>query len=58
MHELELQTRGVLEGKLPTWNIFKEQYAFNLFSHNAIVQENGYDKEETKMVKETGKLHP
>ncbi|XVF43428.1 hypothetical protein PTKIN_Ptkin02bG0039400 [Pterospermum kingtungense] len=56
MHELELQTREVLEGKPPTCNIFKEQYAFNLFSHNAPVLENGYTEEEMKMVKETRKI--
>ncbi|KAG4164603.1 hypothetical protein ERO13_A13G026900v2 [Gossypium hirsutum] len=56
MHELELQTREVLEGKPPTCNIFKQQYAFNLFSHNAPVLENGYNEEEMKMVKETRKI--
>ncbi|XVE74530.1 hypothetical protein DITRI_Ditri12bG0024200 [Diplodiscus trichospermus] len=56
MHELELQTREVLEGKAPTCNIFKQQYAFNLFSHNAPVLENGYNEEEMKMVKETRKI--
>ncbi|XP_022727012.1 uncharacterized protein LOC111282954 [Durio zibethinus] len=56
MHELELQTREVLEGKPPTCNIFKQQYAFNLFSHNAPVLENGYNEEEMKMIKETRKI--
>ncbi|KAK8537378.1 hypothetical protein V6N13_042307 [Hibiscus sabdariffa] len=56
MHELELQTREVLEGKPPTCNIFKQQYAFNLFSHNAPILENGYNEEEMKMVKETRKI--
>ncbi|KAE8707309.1 Aspartate-semialdehyde dehydrogenase [Hibiscus syriacus] len=56
MHELELQTREVLEGKPPTCNIFKQQYAFNLFSHNAPVLGNGYNEEEMKMVKETRKI--
>ena len=32
------------------------QYAFNLFSHNAPMQENGYNEEEMKMVKETHKI--
>ncbi|KDP38126.1 hypothetical protein JCGZ_04769 [Jatropha curcas] len=56
MEELELQTREVLEGKPPTCNIFKQQYAFNLFSHNAPVLENGYNEEEMKLVKETRKI--
>ncbi|KAH9794467.1 Aspartate-semialdehyde dehydrogenase [Citrus sinensis] len=49
MEELELQTREVLEGKPPTCKIFSQQYAFNLFSHNAPVLENGYNEEEMKM---------
>ncbi|XP_061345109.1 uncharacterized protein LOC133290963 [Gastrolobium bilobum] len=56
MEELELQTREVLEGRSPTCQIFKQQYAFNLFSHNAPVLSNGYNEEEMKMVKETRKI--
>lgn len=56
MEELELQTREVLEGKQPTCKIFNQQYAFNLFSHNAPVLSNGYNEEEMKMVKETRKI--
>eukprot|EP00245_Coleochaete_scutata_P006780 TRINITY_DN21564_c0_g1_i1.p1 TRINITY_DN21564_c0_g1~~TRINITY_DN21564_c0_g1_i1.p1 ORF type:complete len:412 (-),score=93.78 TRINITY_DN21564_c0_g1_i1:527-1726(-) len=56
MDELVLQTREVLDGKAPTCNIFSRQYAFNLFSHNSDVTENGYNEEELKMVKETRKI--
>ncbi|XP_062209436.1 uncharacterized protein LOC133911253 isoform X1 [Phragmites australis] len=56
MEELKLQTQEVLEGKVPTCNIFKQQYAFNIFSHNAPILENGYNEEEMKMVKETIKI--
>lgn len=56
MEELELQTREVLDGKQPTCKIFKQQYAFNLFSHNAPVLSNGYNEEEMKLVKETRKI--
>uniref|UniRef100_A0A2K1YRW6 aspartate-semialdehyde dehydrogenase n=1 Tax=Populus trichocarpa TaxID=3694 RepID=A0A2K1YRW6_POPTR len=56
MEELELQTREVMEGKPPTCNIFKQQYAFNLFSHNAPILSNGYNEEEMKLVKETRKI--
>ncbi|XP_043702178.1 aspartate-semialdehyde dehydrogenase-like isoform X2 [Telopea speciosissima] len=56
MEELVQQTREVLEGKQPTCNIFKQQYAFNLFSHNAPVLSNGYNEEEMKLVKETRKI--
>ncbi|KAJ8435384.1 hypothetical protein Cgig2_006732 [Carnegiea gigantea] len=56
MEELEQQTREVLEGKPPTCKIFKQQYAFNLFSHNAPILSNGYNEEEMKLVKETRKI--
>ncbi|KAK9689182.1 hypothetical protein RND81_09G041600 [Saponaria officinalis] len=56
MEELEQQTREVLEGKPPTCNIFSQQYAFNLFSHNAPILSNGYNEEEMKLVKETRKI--
>ncbi|KAF6150215.1 hypothetical protein GIB67_000089 [Kingdonia uniflora] len=46
----------VLEGKQPTCNIFNQQYAFNLFSHNAPILSNGYNEEEMKLVKETRKI--
>lgn len=56
MEELELQTKESLEGKPITTNIFPFQYAFNLFSHNSPMTENGYNEEEMKMVKETRKI--
>ncbi|DBA70026.1 TPA: hypothetical protein ACH3X2_012324 [Trebouxia sp. C0005] len=57
MDELELQTSEVLQGKKEiTKNIFPFQYAFNLFSHNSPMTENGYNEEEMKMVKETKKI--
>ncbi|KAF3678786.1 Aspartate-semialdehyde dehydrogenase [Capsicum annuum] len=56
MEELVQQTREVLDGKEPTCNIFNQQYAFNLFSHNAPIQPNGYNEEEMKLVKETRKI--
>lgn len=60
MEELELQTREALDGKPVTTNIFPFQYAFNLFSHNSPMTDNGYNEEELKMVKETRKIwqHP
>ncbi len=56
MRELETQTREVLEGKEPTCDIFPRQYAFNIFSHNSDILENGYNEEEMKMVNETRKI--
>ena len=33
-----------------TTNIFPFQYAFNLFSHNSSMTDNGYNEEEMKLV--------
>ncbi|OUS42729.1 hypothetical protein BE221DRAFT_187452 [Ostreococcus tauri] len=57
MAELEQQTKEyVNDGEVKTMEIFKWQYAFNVFSHNAPMTENGYNEEEMKMVKETWKI--
>jgi len=56
MDELLLQTREALDGKEVTKEIFPLQYAFNLFSHNSPMGENGYNEEEMKMVNETRKI--
>ena len=56
MAELEQQTRDVLNGQPVTQNVFPFQYAFNVFSHDSDIGDNGYNKEETKMVKETRKI--
>lgn len=56
MAELQQQTREVLEGRPPTCSIFKQQYAFNLFSHNTDIGPEGYNTEEMKMAKETHKI--
>lgn len=56
MQELEQQTRDVLAGKPAVPKIFKQQYAFNLFSHNSDMYPNGYNQEEMKMVNETKKI--
>lgn len=56
MLELEAQSREILEGKPPTKNVFPHQIAFNCFSHNSSLGPNGYNEEETKMVKETRKI--
>jgi len=56
MLELEAQSREILEGKPPTKNVFPHQIAFNCFSHNSSLGPNGYNEEETKLVKETRKI--
>lgn len=37
-------------------NVFPHQIAFNLFSHNATVEEKGYNGEELKMIAESKKI--
>lgn len=37
-------------------DVVSMQYAFNLFSHNSPMQDNGYNEEENKMIKETHKI--
>jgi len=56
MAELEQQTRDILAGDPVTMDVFPFQYAFNLFSHNSPMGENGYNQEEMKMVHETHKI--
>jgi aspartate-semialdehyde dehydrogenase len=56
MNELIEQSKQILKGKEPVKNVFPHQIAFNLFSHNSDIQENGYCEEEMKMVNETKKM--
>ncbi|NLX12262.1 MAG: aspartate-semialdehyde dehydrogenase [Phycisphaerales bacterium] len=56
MVELEEQTRDLLAGKPVTPRVLPHRIAFNLFSHNSKVGPDGYNEEETKMVKETRKM--
>ena len=53
MEELEVQTKDILEGKPVKKEMFPHQIAFNVFSHNSKISQDGYNEEETKMVKET-----
>ena len=56
MRELEDQARDVLSGKPARKKVFPHQIAFNLFSHNSAVKDDGYNEEEIKMTKETHKI--
>ncbi len=56
MVELEQQSREILDGKAPTMKAFPYQIAFNCFNHNSALGADGYNQEETKMVKETQKI--
>jgi aspartate-semialdehyde dehydrogenase len=56
MEELRVQAGEVLAGKPINKVALPHQIAFNLFSHNSTVLENGYNEEEMKMVNETRKM--
>jgi len=57
MDELRQQTEEILAGKKNfTKNIFPYQVAFNLFSHNTRINEEGFCEEEVKMIRETHKI--
>jgi len=56
MDELLNQTKDVVNGKPAVPHVFSYPYAFNLFSHNTAIGENGYNEEEMKMVNETRKI--
>lgn len=56
MAELQSQTRDVIAGKAATKEVFPHQIAFNVFSHNTKIAENGYNEEENKVIEETRKM--
>ena len=56
MEELEKSTAAYLAGQSYQHTVLPHPYAFNLFSHNSDVTENGYNQEEMKMVNETRKI--
>lgn len=56
MDELREQTRAYYENKTTLPKFFKRPIAFNLFPHIDVFLENGYTKEEMKMVNETQKI--
>ncbi len=56
MDELVLQTRRVLDGEAIAPKHFAHRIAFNLIPHIDVFGDNGYTKEEMKMVKESRKM--
>jgi aspartate-semialdehyde dehydrogenase len=56
MEELSAQSRQVLEGKAVIPHIYPHQIAFNLLPEIDVFLDNGYSKEEWKMVNETRKI--
>ncbi len=56
MDELMEQTRDILSFKEPQCNVYPHQIAFNILPHIDVFLEDGYTKEELKMVNETKKI--
>ncbi len=56
MDELLVQTRQLLDGQSIEPRVFAHRIGFNLIPHIDVFQENGYTKEELKMLNETRKM--
>jgi aspartate-semialdehyde dehydrogenase len=56
MEDLKKQTRCALEGQPVVPRVLAHPYAFNLFSHDSEVEDNGYNGEENKVTQETKKI--
>lgn len=54
--ELMAQTADILAGKPAVAKVYPRQIAFNVLPHIDVFQDNGYTKEEMKMVWETKKI--
>ncbi len=55
--ELMIQTKDIVNGKdISQRKVYAHQIAFNVLPHIDVFLENGYTKEEMKMVKETKKI--
>ncbi|MFO7954363.1 aspartate-semialdehyde dehydrogenase [Thioalkalivibrio sp.] len=56
IEELAHQTAALLNGRPVECNVYPKQIAFNALPHIDVFQDNGYTKEEMKMVWETRKI--
>ena len=54
--ELEEQLKALHEGREPQAKVYPQQIAWNLLPHIDVFKDNGYTKEEMKMVLETQKI--
>ena len=54
--ELDVQTKAIIAGEPVKCDVYPKQIAFNALPHIDIFLENGYTKEEMKMVWETHKI--
>ena len=56
INELQNQTKNLLDGETVKINVYPHQIAFNCMPHIDIFLDNGYTKEEMKLVDETRKI--
>lgn len=56
IEELDAQTRAITEGREAVCEVYPHQIAFNALPHIDVFLDNGYTKEEMKMVGETRKI--
>jgi aspartate-semialdehyde dehydrogenase len=56
IEELQQQTKALMNGQAPAVKVYPHQIAFNCLPHIDSFLENGYTKEEMKMVNETKKI--
>lgn len=56
MEDLQVQTRDFLEGRPVVPRVLRHPFAFNLFSHDSAIEDNGYNGEENKVGAEIRKI--
>ena len=56
VEELENQVRAFADRTAMRVSVYPHQIAFNALPHIDVFMENGYTKEEMKMIAETGKI--
>ncbi len=56
MSELKDEAHALLTGRSYERSVFSQQYAFNVFTHNSRLYENGYVDEEMKVLEECRKI--
>lgn len=56
IEELKNQTEDIVNGEQPEAEVYPHQIAFNALPHIDVFRDNGYTKEEMKMVHETKKI--
>ncbi|MDD5083057.1 MAG: aspartate-semialdehyde dehydrogenase, partial [Dehalococcoidales bacterium] len=56
MEELTVQSKQILAGQTTTAHVYPHQIAFNILPEIDVFLDNGYTKEEWKMVEETRKI--